>query len=228
MPPHSADGNFEVTEVSFAGRKENPHVRLIPKDEGFFDLFDGLALRLTASATHLHNLFSEPTRLNEHATKIKELEHEADEITHEIMLRLDRSFVTPLDREDIHALATNLDNVVDLMDGTARRAQMFHITDRRDPAKALSAILVKATESIKEAVSKVKQPKEVARIAREIKILEEQGDTIYGTGVGALFEGTPEALDVIKWKELYDHLENALDECEDCLNVLESVSIKNS
>src|SRR5689334_18433981 len=99
---------------------------------------------MTSSAALLHNLFSEPTRLTEYANKIKDLEHEADEITHEIMLRLDRSFVTPLDREDIHALATNLDNVVDLIDGTARRATMFHITDRREPAKALSAILVKA------------------------------------------------------------------------------------
>jgi predicted phosphate transport protein (TIGR00153 family) len=203
-------------------------VRLIPKDEGFFDLFDGLAERMTASATVLHNLFSEPTRLAEHVEKIKSLEHEADEITHEIMMRLDRSFVTPLDREDIHMLATNLDNVVDLMDGTARRAAMFHITDRREPAKALSAILVKATESIKEAVSKVRQPKEVARIAREIKKLEQQGDEVYSKAVGQLFEGTPDALTVIKWKELYDVLEHALDECEDVLNVLESVSIKNS
>jgi predicted phosphate transport protein (TIGR00153 family) len=203
-------------------------VRLIPKDEGFFDLFDGLAERMTASATVLHDLFSEPTRLDEHAAKIKELEHEADEITHEIMLRLDRSFVTPLDREDIHSLATNLDNVVDLMDGTARRATMFHLTDRRDPAKALSALLVKSTEAIKEAVSKVKQPKEVARIAREIKKLEQEGDDVYSRAVGALFDGTPNALEVIKWKEIYDTLEHALDECEDVLNVLESVSLKNS
>lgn len=203
-------------------------MRLIPKDEGFFDLFDGLAQRMTSSATVLHNLFSDPTRLAEYAGKIKSLEHEADAITHEIMLRLDRSFVTPLDREDIHSLATNLDNVVDLIDGTARRADMFHITDRREPAKALSGILVKATESIKEAVSKVRQPKEVARIARDIKKLEQQGDEVYAKAVGQLFEGTPDALTVIKWKELYDVLEHALDECEDVLNVLESVSIKNS
>jgi predicted phosphate transport protein (TIGR00153 family) len=203
-------------------------LRLIPKDEGFFDLFDGLAQRMTSSAALLHNLFSEPTRLDYFVGKIKELEHEADEITHEVMLRLDRSFVTPLDREDIHALATNLDDVVDLMDGTARRAEMFHITDRREPAKALSAVLVKATEAIKEAVLKVRQPKEVARLAREIKVLEQQGDAIYQQAVGALFEGTPNALEVIKWKEIYDNLEHALDECEDVLNVLESISIKNS
>lgn len=203
-------------------------MRLIPKDEGFFDLFDAVAERLVRSATLLNELFTEPTRLDFFAGQIKELEHQADDITHEIMLRLDRSFVTPLDREDIHKLATQLDNVVDLMDGTARRGQMFHLADRREPAKQLTAVLVRATELIKEAVHKVRQPQEVARIAREIKKIEEEGDALYSSAVGALFQGTPDALEVIKWKELYDNIEHAIDECEDVLNVLESVSIKNS
>lgn len=203
-------------------------MRLIPKDEGFFDLFDALAERLARSAVLLNELFTEPTRLDFFAGQIKELEHQADEVTHEIMLRLDRSFVTPLDREDIHSLATSLDNVVDHMDGAARRAQMFHLADRREPAKQLTAVLVKATECIREAVHKVRDGHEVSRIGREIKKLEEEGDAIYSRAVGALFEGTPDALEVIKWKEIYDTLEHALDECEDVLNVLESVSIKNS
>ena len=203
-------------------------MRLIPKDEGFFDLFDALAERVTRSAVVLNELFTEPTRLDFFAGQIKELEHQADEITHGIMLRLDRSFVTPLDREDIHSLATTLDNVVDLMDGTARRAQMFHLADRRESAKQLTAVLVRATEAIKEAVHKVRQPQDVARIGREIKKIEEEGDALYSSAVGALFEGTPDALQVIKWKELYDNIEHAIDECEDVLNVLESVSIKNS
>lgn len=203
-------------------------MRLIPKDEGFFDLFDALADRLTRSAAVLNELFTEPTRLEFFGGKIKELEHQADELTHEIMLRLDRSFVTPLDREDIHTLATRLDNVVDLMDGTARRAHMFHLTDRREPAKQLTAILVRAAGLIRDAVHQVRDPHEVARIGREIKKCEEEGDDVYSKAVGALFEGSPDALEVIKWKELYDNIEYALDECEDVLNVLESVSIKYS
>lgn len=202
-------------------------MRLIPRDEGFFDLFDGLAERMTRSAAVLHELFSEPSRHDFYAGKIKELEHQADEITHEIMIRLDRSFVTPLDREDIHSLATQLDNVVDLMDGTARRTVMFNLTDRREPAKQLTALLVKSTGAIKEAVHKVRQPKEVARIGREIKGYEEAGDAVYSDAVGALFRTATDALEVLKWKELYDNLEHALDECEDVLNVLESISIKN-
>lgn len=203
-------------------------MRLIPRDEGFFALFESLASRMTRSAALLNDLFTEPGRLDQFAGQIKELEHQADEITHEIMTRIDRSFVTPLDREDIHRLATRLDNVVDLMDGTARRAQMFHLKDRREPAKDLTQVLVRATEMIAASVASLRKPHEVQRIGREIKLLEEEGDAIYATAVGALFDGTPNALDVIKWKELYDNIENAIDECEDVHNVLESVSIKNS
>ncbi len=202
-------------------------MRLIPRDEGFFVLFESLATRMTRSASLLNALFTEPTRLEQFAGQIKELEHQADETTHEIMMRIDRSFVTPLDREDIHLLATRLDNVVDLMDGTARRAQMFHLKDRREPAKELTQVLVRATEMIASAVKSLKVPHEVQRIGREMKLLEEEGDAIYSSAVGALFEGTPNALDVIKWKELYDNIEHAIDECEDVLNVLESVAIKN-
>lgn len=204
-------------------------MRLIPKDEGFFDLFDALAERVTLSAALLHELFTDPTRLDHFAGQIKELEHQADEVTHEVVVRLDRSFVTPLDREDIYALATTLDNVVDLVDGTARRAQMFHIGDSREPAIQLTAVLVRASELIRQAVHNVRDPQQVARISREIKKLEQEGDVLYFSAVGALFAGTPQdALEVVKWKELYDNIEYAIDESEDVLNVLESISIKNS
>lgn len=204
-------------------------MRLIPKDEGFFDLFDALAERVTLSAALLHELFTDPTRLDHFAGQIKELEHQADEVTHEVVVRLDRSFVTPLDREDIYALATTLDNVVDLVDGTARRAQMFHIGDSREPAIQLTAVLVRASELIRQAVNNVRDPQLVARISREIKKLEQEGDVLYFSAVGALFAGTPQdALEVVKWKELYDNIEYAIDESEDVLNVLESISIKNS
>ncbi len=204
-------------------------MRLIPKDEGFFDLFDALAERVTLSAALLHELFTDPTRLDHFAGQIKELEHQADEVTHEVVVRLDRSFVTPLDREDIYALATTLDNVVDLVDGTARRAQMFHIGDSREPAIQLTAVLVRASELIRQAVNNVRDPQLVARISREIKKLEQEGDVLYFSAVGALFADTPQdALEVVKWKELYDNIEYAIDESEDVLNVLESISIKNS
>ncbi len=203
-------------------------MRLIPKDEGFFELFDGLAVRMTRSATLLNELFTDPTHPDKYVNAIKVIEHEADEITHEIMMRIDQSFVTPLDREDIHLLATRLDNVVDLMDGTARRVKMFHLTDRKEPAKELTRILSQAAELIAQGVSALKDSKKVQLIGRQVKLLEEEADSVYSEAVGALFEGSPNALDVIKWKELYDNIEHAIDEAEDVLNVLESVSLKNS
>jgi uncharacterized protein Yka (UPF0111/DUF47 family) len=203
-------------------------VRLIPRDEAFFDMFAQLAQRLTDAARLLHQLFSEPERLDEHVASIKRLEHEADNLTHEIILRIDRSFVTPIDREDIHLLASKLDTTIDLIDGTARRAQMFHILDTREPARRMTDVLIRAGDAIQIAVRSIKKTKIVTERARAVKKLEEEGDAVYHEAVGELFEGTPDPLEVIKWKDLYDTIEDALDECEDVANALESISLKHA
>ena len=203
-------------------------MRFLPKDEGFFGLFDQLSARLGSSAVLLRTLFSEPDRLEELTVKIKAEEHAADAITYDIMQRIDRSFVTPLDREDIHMLANRLDNVVDLIDGTARRAKMFQITERREAAIELMDVLVECSEVIAVGVKGIRSPEAVHNAARKIKELEEKADALYSTAIAVLFSGKPDALEVIKWKEIYDNLEHAVDECEDVANVLESVSLKNS
>ena len=206
-------------------------MRLIPRDERFFDMFGELAKRITASVTLLHELFSQPERLPHFEKAIKDVEHEADELVHQVNVRIDSSFVTPLDREDIHLLATRLDNVVDLIDGTARRAAMFRVTDTRQHALQLTDVLVRAARCIEESVRDIRDPQAVAEYGRKIKALEEEGDGIYHAAVGALFDGNggrPDPLEVMKWKELYDKLEEAMDECEDVSNVLESISLKNS
>lgn len=203
-------------------------MRFLPKDEGFFDLFDSLSARLLTSASLLRELFNDPNRLEELSGKIKEQEHSADATTYEIMQRIDRSFVTPLDREDIHLLANRLDNVVDLIDGTARRATMFHIKERRDPAIALIDVLVSCAQVLGRGVKDIRKSAEVHKVAREVKVLEERADALYAKAIGELFAGNPNPLDVIKWKEIYDNLEHAVDECEDVANVLESISLKNS
>jgi predicted phosphate transport protein (TIGR00153 family) len=203
-------------------------LRLIPRDEGFFDLFNELAKRLKTAAALLTQLFAEPRRLDYYVSSIKSVEHEADQLTHDIRARIDRSFVTPIDREDIHSLATQLDNVVDLIDGTARRAAMFHIDESRDPARRLSEIIVSAVEHVEAATLAIKQPRLVTERARAIKKLEEESDHIYHEAVGGLFAGDPNPLEVIKWKELYDTLERTMDECQGVANVLESISLKNS
>ena len=202
-------------------------MRLIPRDQEFFNMFAELATRLTATARLLHELFSDPTQIAPKVAAIKKLEHEADQITHDVISRINRTFVTPIDREDIHLLASRLDNVIDLIDGTSRRAQMFRIDERREPAVELCAILIRMGEAIEGSVRSVKDSKSVVARSVEIKQLEEQGDAVYHEAVGGLFEGTPDALAVMKWKELYDKIEGALDECEDVANTLDAISLKN-
>lgn len=192
-------------------------------------MFNELATRLTACTRLLGKLFAEPERQKEHVAAIKALEHEADQITAEIIRRIDKSFVTPFDREDIHALASRLDDVIDLVDGTARRVVMFHITtEARGPARKLADILSRAAAAIDGAVAQMKKPTTLQERCREVKLLEEEGDALYHEAVGALFHGSPDPLEVIKWKELYDTLERALDQCEDVANTLESIALKHA
>lgn len=202
--------------------------RLIPRDEGFFDLFNELSSKLISSAALLRDLFAQPERLDEFAARIKDVEHEADHLTHEVSTRLDKSFITPLDREDIHSLAQELDNVVDLIDGTARRAQMFHIAESREPARKLCEILVASVRQLEKAVTAIKDPRAVAVATRDVKRLEAEGDTVYHAAMGDLFAGRPDPLDVMKWKEIYDTIEETLDRCQTVAIVLESISLKNS
>ena len=201
--------------------------RIIPRDEQFFGLFADLARRVTAAARLLDKMFAEPELLKTHASAIKDLEHEADLNTHSVIDRIHRVFITPFDREDIHLLVQELDDVIDMIDGAARRAGMFGINESREGVRELTEKLVRATEAIEWAVTSMKQPKIVEARSREIKKLEEEGDTIYNRAVADLFTGSPDPIDVIKWKELFDTIERALDQCEDVANVLESISIKN-
>lgn len=202
--------------------------RLIPRDKEFFVLFNELADHLQMAARLLRDLFENPGRLDEQIRGIKAVEHKADQLTHEINSRIDRSFVTPIDREDIHALSTRLDDVIDLLDGTARRAETFHIGQVREPARRLCALIVEATEHLDKGVRGIRRPGEVNACAIEVKRIEEEGDALYHRAVGDLFKGTPDPLEVIKWKEIYDRLEQALDSCMGVVHALQGISIKNT
>lgn len=201
---------------------------LIPRDEGFFALFNQLAAKMKVAAALLRSMFEAPDRLKHFVSEIKKVEHEADAIIHDVATRLDRTFITPLDREDIYRLAQELDTVVDLIDGTARRAAMFKLRDSRPNAVKLAHILHDAVVELEQSVLQVKDRRSVAQHTQAIKKFEEAGDTAYADAVGALFEGTPDPIDVIKWKELYDTLEEALDRCQTASIVLESISLKHS
>ena len=200
---------------------------IIPRDEQFYALFGQLAQRLKSSTAYLQQLFEGPDRLAELVDAIKREEHAADDLTRAIVQRINTTFVTPLDREDIYLLATKLDTVIDLIDGTARRVQILRIGEPREPARRQAEILVRAAAALDRGVTHIKTHEVVDETSRVIKALEEEADTVYHEAVGALFDGRTEALDVIRWKELFDRLEDAVDECEDVANVLEAISLKH-
>jgi uncharacterized protein len=202
--------------------------RLIPRDEQFFDLFNQLAEHLKTAAGLLNQLFADPSRTAELVRQIKDVEHQADVLTLSINTRIDKSFITPIDREDIHLLASRLDDVIDRLDGTARRVVMLHINEVREPAKQMAHVICQAAEHIAVAVTAIKTPSQVSAQATQIKKLEEEGDAIYHDAVGALFAGSPDPIEVIRWKEVYETLEIAIDLCMGVANAVHSISIKNA
>lgn len=206
-------------------------MRLLPRDERFFDLFTKVATLNVEAAKQLHKLLAtDMERRLPIVESIKRLEHEADLVTHEVVTRLDRSFITPLDREDIHTLASRLDDVMDLMDGCARKVQVFHAGDAPKGAVLLTETIVGATEQLLIAVQNLDKSKngEVLQGCVAVKGMEEDGDAIYHHWLGELFKGNPDPLLVIRWKEIYDTLEKTLDYAEDVANVLESIFIKHA
>ena len=202
-------------------------VRLIPRDEKFFDLFDEQSKLITKAAALLHELFKDPARIDEWTAAIKQVEHEGDNVIREVVTRLNRSFVTPLDREDILMLASRLDNVIDRIDGTSRRAAQFRITEAREEASRLAELLEEATEQVGKAVAGMRNQKTMEEHNKRVKELEEEGDGVYHSAMGRLFAGSPDPIEVIKWKELFDNLEDGLDRCDDVSNALKSISLKH-
>ena len=204
-------------------------MRLLPRNEEFFDLFTDVANRNKDAAQLLRDLFeAAPDRRTPIVEAIKRLEHEADQATHEVVNRLDRTFITPLDREDIHQLASDLDDVMDAMDGTARRAQIFRLGVAPQGVRRLTEVIQRMVAVLAEAVGRLKKGDDVMRFCVEAKQLEEEGDAIYHEALGQLFEKETNALEVIKWKEIYDNLEGTLDQAEDVANVVESITIKHA
>jgi predicted phosphate transport protein (TIGR00153 family) len=206
-------------------------MRLLPRDARFFELFGAVAdISVESAKLQLELLQTDEGRRGAIVDAIKRLEHQADEITHEVVSRLDRVFITPLDREDIHLLASRLDDVVDLIDGTASRVQTYHAGAAPRGAILMADVVVRATQELRVAVKALERNKDgvVLEACARVKRLEEEGDSVYHEWVARLFDGAPDALVVIKWKEIYDTLEKTLDHMEDAGNVLESISIKHA
>ena len=201
-------------------------ISLVPQRKEFYELYRRATANVVAIAQALASyLDSFPEGGVE---SIKELEHTGDGLTREVIDLLNRTFVTPFDREDIHALASELDQVIDLIDGTARRATIFRIQRTRPAVVVLAEVLDRAARTVEDGVRNMKNAKHVYAVSEKLKLLEEEGDAVYHEAMGALFAEGGDALEVIKWKDLYDKVEDALDQCEDVGNVLQSIALKNA
>jgi uncharacterized protein len=201
---------------------------LFPDQRKFFTQFAQIAEHLTRAAVMLQQGFEEPSRWRDLLTRIQDVEREADTAAHDVDVGTDRMLVPPMDREDIHLLSTRLRRVVDIVGGAARRAVSLRATERREPAVQLARTLVRATEEIEQAIGHVKESNFVLEQCRLIKQCEVEGDAISANAISSLFDGRPNPIDVLRWKTIYDQLEEALDACEDVANELETITVKHA
>ncbi len=202
--------------------------RLIPREERFFDDFVALAEQIQRGAALLLEMLAPDQPLWDKADEIKEVEHKCDFLTHQVIQRLHRTFVTPLDREDIHSLARSLDDVMDAIDASAAIIRLYHITTVRPDARELGRIIFASTEQVVKAMTARERRTGVAETAVEINRLENEADRAHQVAVRALFEQERDPIVIIKWKEILDFLEDATDRCEDVANVLEGVVVKHA
>jgi predicted phosphate transport protein (TIGR00153 family) len=202
--------------------------RLIPREEKFFDDFVEMATEIKKGAALLVEMLEPEHPLWEKAAAIKVVEHRCDEISHDVLQRLHRTFVTPIDREDIHALLRSLDDVIDDIDASADMLRLYRIERVRPAARELSRHIVEACNEMHRGVEALRKRSGVSEAVREISNIENKADGAYTTGVGTLFEEEKDPIQVIKWKEILDMLEGATDRCKDVAKVLEAVFVKHS
>ncbi len=201
--------------------------RLLPREEKFYGDFEALADELKRGASMLEAMLAPDKPIWDKADEIKEIEHKCDFLTHDIIQRLNRTFVTPLDREDIFGLARSLDDVMDAIDAAAALIRLYRLESVRFGARELAKIITASTDQMRLALGALEVHKGLTTHAVEINRLENEGDRVHQQAVSRLFDDERDPLVVMKWKEALDFLEDAIDRCEDVANVLEGVMVKN-
>jgi len=202
-------------------------ISLFPRQEDFFVLFRKQAAGVREGCHELHEMFVKFDRLEARAARLKEIEHQGDLVTHEIFERLNRTFITPLEREDIHDLASGLDDVLDSVEALGSRIVLFGVKESTPQAVELSKIVAECSDQIEKAVDHLKDFQGLMGFTIEINRLENEADVISRNVVADLFSGRHDLLDVMRWKELYGRLESAADRCEDVANAIESIVLKS-
>ena len=200
---------------------------LLPRNEHFFDLFKEMADEIKAAAVMLEGLLAVDPPDDSKVDAIKDAEHRCDALTHDAIQRLHRTFITPFDREDLYALSTSLDNVMDAIDHAAALVRLYHIRTIRPGARELAHTVTGATDRLHAALDALATKTPVHPHAVEINRLENEADRRYQDAVRNLFETEQDPIMIIKWKEVFDVLEQITDACEDVANVIEGVTVKH-
>jgi len=203
----------------------------IPREEKFFDLFEASAQNMVKTAQKLKQLVDTWENVGEGVSEITELEHEGDRITHQIMEQLHRTFVTPFDREDIALLSHTLDDVTDFIHAAADAMFIYKVDRPSQRAKELSDIIVQSAAEVERAMPQLRhraQLKQILERCVEINRLENEADRVFRSAMAELFTDTTDIAEIIKWREIYEHMESATDRCEDVANVLEGVALKHA
>lgn len=201
--------------------------RILPRETSFFDLFIGQGATVQEGAQALLDLLENYTDVPAKVERIKEIEHRGDTITHDVMTRLNQTFITPLDQEDIHRIASRVDDVLDLIDSAASRLVIYNVDKIRPGVPDLARTLLAATAQMSDALRSLEKQKHILQYCIEIKRLENESDRISRTLTAQLFDEEKDPVQIIKWKEIIEVMEAAVDKCEDVANVLESVVLKN-
>jgi len=204
---------------------------ILPREEKFFDLFEKGSQSMLAAGEKLKELVDNWENVEAIVAEITEIEHQADTVTHQIYAQLHRTFVTPFDREDISLLAGSIDDVTDFIQAAADAMLLYKIEKPGKSARDLADIIVTAAKEVQKAVKLLKNKKEIKKMLEvcvEINRLENMADRIYRSALGHLFDGETDVVDVIKWREIYEHMETATDRCEDVADVLEGVALKQA
>src|SRR5918994_4368036 len=200
----------------------------IPRERRFYDLFEQQATVIVRSAVLLEQALTDAASLTRCQQEIKELERQGDEITHEVVVTLNRTFVTPFDSEDIYSLASGLDDILDYIEEVADTANLYGITTIPEPARELARLLSRAVAQLEQAIGKLESGKGGDEHSAEVHRLEDVGDSTSRHPIAEIFSGQYPLLEVIKLKDLYGLLEDALDRCETVANVLEGITTKNA
>jgi predicted phosphate transport protein (TIGR00153 family) len=202
--------------------------QIIPRNQDFYEMFERAAANLAESARLLLKLLSDFRQPEAAHAEILQREHEGDEITHQIIRALNTTFVTPFDREDIHHLASGIDDVLDFIEAVADLLVLHNIEVPLPEMRQLADVLARAAEAVYESILRLRNFADIEPFSVEINRLENEGDRVYRKTVAHLFSGNFKAMDVLKWKDLVDQLEGAIDGCEDVANTLESIVLKHA